>query len=75
MRKIIVSLLIIALIALAGCTAGENTINVEGTSEITVDPDQAEIWVGASIVDISADLAQNQVNGIINDIMIFQQSN
>jgi len=68
MRKIIISLLIIALIALAGCAQG-NTINVEGISEVTVDPDEAEIWVGASHVDVSADLAQNEVNKVINDMI------
>ncbi|MBW2981577.1 SIMPL domain-containing protein [Candidatus Woesearchaeota archaeon] len=69
MKKIIISILIIALIALTGCQTSENTINVEGSSEITVDPDQAEAWVGVSIVDVSADLAQQQVNTAINDII------
>ena len=68
MRKIIIAVLIVALIALAGCAQG-NTLNVEGRSEITVDPDQAEVWVGVSIVDVSADLAQNQVNTAINDMI------
>jgi hypothetical protein len=68
MQKIIFAILIIALTALTGCTS-ENTINVEGSSEITVDPDEAEVRAGVSIVDVSADLAQNQVNSAINNII------
>ena len=69
MRKIIIGILVILLIALTACQRESNVINVEGNSEITVDPDQAEVWVGVSIVDVSADLAQSEVNTIINDIV------
>ena len=67
-KKIIFVILAILLIALTGCQQG-NVINVDGDSEITVDPDQAEVWAGVSIVDVSADLAQAEVNKIINDII------
>ncbi len=34
---------------LVGCEEA-NVISVQGNSEITVDPDQAEVWAGISIV-------------------------
>tara|TARA_Y100000310_G_scaffold344078_1_gene454991 strand:- start:181 stop:879 length:699 start_codon:yes stop_codon:yes gene_type:complete len=67
--KIILTFLIIALIAITGCMEG-NTINVQGNSEITVDPDEAEVWVGVSIVKfVSAEAAQSEANKVINDII------
>ncbi|MBW2966705.1 SIMPL domain-containing protein [Candidatus Woesearchaeota archaeon] len=69
MKKIIFAVLIVALIGLAGCQQQGNVINVDGNSEITVDPDEAEVWAGVSVVDVSADLAQEEVNKIINDIV------
>ncbi len=67
--KVILAFLIIALIAITGCKEG-NTINVQGNSEITVDPDEAEVWVGVSIVKfVSAESAQSEANKVINDII------
>jgi len=69
MKKIIFAVLIVALIGLAGCQQQGEVINVDGNAEITVDPDEAEVWAGVSVVDVSADLAQNDVNGKINDMI------
>jgi len=70
MRKIITIFLIIALIAIAGCQQKEdNTINVEGTSEITVEPDEAEVWVGVSFVKDTAEQAQSEANKVVDDII------
>jgi uncharacterized protein YggE len=68
MRKIIFAVLLIALIGLAGCQQG-NVLTAAGNYEITVDPDEAEVWAGVSIVDVSADLAQNEVNTVMNDMI------
>jgi len=54
--------------------AEASTINVQGNSEITVDPDLARVWAGVSISKDSADQAQNEVNRIINDITIALQA-
>jgi len=67
MKKILTIILIIALIAVTGCQVKEeNTINVEGNSEITVDPDEAEVWAGFSVVKLTAEDAQNEANKVIN---------
>lgn len=73
-KKIIFSVLIISLLlALTGCiNLGEkegNTINVQGDSEINVDPDEAEVWIGASFIKDTAEEAQNEVNTVINDVV------
>jgi len=69
MKKQIGILLVIALIALTGCQQEGNTINVQGNSEITTAPDEAEIWAGVSIVEDKADEAQGEVNKAINAIL------
>jgi len=72
MRKILTIILIIALIAMTGCVVQEkeeNTIDVEGTSEISVEPDEAEVWVGVSIVKLNAEDAQTEANKVTNDII------
>jgi uncharacterized protein len=76
MKKIIFLLLgILAMLIVAGCTVNvsdkdnDNTINVQGSSEIKVEPDEAEVWVGASFVKDTAEEAQNAVNSVINDIV------
>jgi len=55
--------MLVLLIALTGCQQQEgNTINVDGNAEITVEPDEAEVWAGVSIVKENAEDAQNEVN-------------
>jgi len=64
-------LLVIALIGLTGCqkTNEENTLNAQGTSELTFDPDEAEVWAGISIVKDTAEEAQSEANKVINAII------
>ena len=71
MKKHISSIiLVIALLALTGCQQGEgNTINVAGNSELTIKPDEAEVWAGISIVKDSAEDAQTEANTVINNII------
>ena len=70
MKKMIIAVLIIALVALVGCQQGqEQGINVAGTSELTFDPDEAEVWSGISVVKLTAEEAQTEANKIINDII------
>lgn len=59
------------LIALTGCVQqGEgNTINVQGNAELTVEPDEAEVWAGISIVKETAEEAQNEANKVMNAII------
>ena len=54
---------------LIGCAGESSTINVEGTSELTFDPDQAEIWAGYSVVKLEAKEAQDETNSIINSMI------
>ena len=68
MKKIIIAFLLMALVALAGCKEA-NTINVSGSSELTFDPNQAEVWAGISIVKPTAEEAQNEANKVINKII------
>jgi hypothetical protein len=68
-KKILTVLFIVSLIILSGCKKEENTINVEGTSELSVDPDEAEVWAGYSIVKLNAEDAQNDANKVINSII------
>jgi uncharacterized protein YggE len=70
MKYIIIGFLIVGLIALTGCQqTQENTINVAGNSEISVEPDEAEVWAGISIVKDTATEAQNEANKVINAIV------
>lgn len=64
-------LLVIALIGLTGCqqTKEEQTLNVQGNSELTFDPDEAEVWIGISIVNETAEQAQSEANKVINAII------
>jgi len=64
-------LLVIALIGLTGCqqTKEEHTINVQGNSELTFDPDEAEVWAGISIVKDTAEEAQSEANKVVNAII------
>jgi len=75
-KTILFAILAIALIALSGCVVqvpngqtNENTINVQGSSELTFKPDKAEVWVGISIVKPTAAEAQNEANTVINNIL------
>ena len=67
--KYVLIVFIIALIALTGCQQGENTIDVAGNSEISADPDEAEIFAGISILKPTAEEAQAEANKVINDII------
>jgi uncharacterized protein YggE len=64
---------VIVLITLTGCIQTqpnqENTINVQGTSELSFKPDQAEVSVGISIVKKTAADAQSEANKVINAII------
>ena len=64
-------LLVIALIGITGCQQEkeEQTINVQGNSELTFDPDEAEVWAGISIVKDTAEEAQSEANKVINAII------
>lgn len=68
-QTIIIAVLAFAAVFLAGCTTGGNTIEVDGASELTFDPDQAEVWAGVSILKQTANEAQNEANKAINDII------
>ncbi len=69
-KNMLITFFVIALIALTGCQQGEgNTINVAGSSEITVEPDEAEVWAGISVVKDTAEEAQNEVNIAISAIV------
>lgn len=71
--KIITTILLLMISAFifAGCQvqSEERTINVEGSSELEFEPENAEIWVGVSLVEESADLVQSEVNKRINAII------
>ena len=64
-------LLVIALIGLTGCQQEkeEQTLNVQGNSELTFDPDEAEVWAGISIVKDTAEEAQSEANKVVNAII------
>ena len=69
-KYILSVILVVILIALTGCQQGEgNTINVAGNSELTVKPDKAEVWAGISVVELSAEDAQEEANKVINAII------
>lgn len=62
--------LLIILVSLVGCQQKqENTINVDGNAELIVEPDEAEVWAGISIVKDTAEEAQNEANKVINKII------
>ncbi|MBD3249086.1 DUF541 domain-containing protein [Candidatus Woesearchaeota archaeon] len=72
MKKIIIGMLLTALLMLAGCQniAGEeNTIHVTGTSELSFDPDEAEVWAGIDVLEINAEKAQEEANRVMNNII------
>jgi len=67
-RNILIGMLVI--LALTGCQQQESsTVNAQGNAEISVEPDQAEVWAGVSIVRDTAEEAQNQANKAINNIL------
>lgn len=60
----------LAVIALfAGCQQLENTINVVGSYEMTYRPDQAEVFMGVSLVKPTANEAQNEANRVNSGII------
>ena len=62
--------MLVILLVLAGCQQKDgNTINVDGSSEITAKPDKAEVWAGISILENTAEEAQNEANKVINAII------
>jgi hypothetical protein len=67
---IVLLIIITALIAYPYLPKGQSTtINVQGQSEISVEPDIAKVWAGVSIIENSAELAQKEVNERISDII------
>ncbi len=68
-KKTILAFLVIALVALTGCQQEANTINVGGDAELTIEPDQAEVWAGISIVKDTAEEAQAEANKVINEMI------
>ena len=64
-------IIVFVLVVLTGCIQqGEgNTINVQGTSELTFDPDQAKVVAGISILKPTAEEAQTEANRVINAIL------
>lgn len=70
-KKILIALFVISL--LTGCIQtqqkSENTINVQGTSELMFKPDQAEVYAGISILKPNAADAQNEANKAITSII------
>jgi len=70
MKKILGLLGILMIVSLVGCVQpNDSVITVSGESTLTFDPDQAEVYAGVSIVGITADAAQNEVNVKINAIV------
>jgi len=67
MKYTLIGIIVIAMLTLTACQQqSENTINVDGMSEISVEPDEAEVWAGISVVKNSAEEAQSEVNEVIN---------
>ncbi|MBW2988696.1 SIMPL domain-containing protein [Candidatus Woesearchaeota archaeon] len=70
LRCALALVLVLMVISLAGCAQQEgNTINVDGDAEITVEPDQAEVWAGISIVKDTAEEAQLEANKVMNALI------
>lgn len=62
--------LIVLMIAITGCSTSDGqTINVQGSYELEFEPDEAEVWAGVSIVKLTAEEAQTEVNTIIDDMV------
>ena len=68
-QTIIIAVLALTAMFLTGCVTEGNTIDVQGTSELTFDPDQAEVWAGVSFVKPTANEAQTKTNEAINAII------
>ena len=67
---IILLIILIILIAYPYIPKSQtSTINIQGESKISVEPDLAKVWAGVTILDNSADLAQTEVNKRINKII------
>jgi len=60
--KYIIGLLLIALVAIAGCTVEKETRTVEtsGTATIEVQPDEAQVYVSIETKDDLADVAKDE---------------
>ncbi len=69
--KMIIGIVLAAMLVLTGCqnASEENTIHVTGTSELSFDPDEAEVWVGIDALEINADKAQEEANRVMNNII------
>ena len=65
----ILAVFVLALLALAGCQQQANSVTVTGTYQMTVDPDQAEVYVGVSTLKPTAKEAQDETNKAINAII------
>ena len=69
--KWLIAILMVAVL-ISGCiqtATEENTINVAGESELSFEPDQAEVWAGISVVKLTADEAQTEANTVINAVI------
>jgi len=66
--KILFIVPLLGLLLLAGCTE-KSTLDVTGESELTFEPDMAEISAGISILKDSAQDAQLEANAVINAII------
>jgi len=64
---VIFSLVLVS--GISGCTQEDNVINTQGNSEVNVNPDEAEVVVGISILKDSAADAQNEANTVTNSII------
>ena len=63
--------LAIMMVFLVGCQVIEsNTINVAGNAEITLEPDEAEVFAGISIVKFTAKEAQDEANEVVNTMIL-----
>ncbi len=65
MNKMTLTILAIISIVLAACvqlgpSEGKNEVSVQGDAEKSVNPDKAEIFLGVTINDTSAETAQNE---------------
>ena len=59
------------MVFLVGCQVIEsNTINVAGNAEITLEPDEAEVFAGISIVKFTAKEAQDEANEVVNTMIL-----
>lgn len=75
MKNTIFAILAICLVALSACTfttdsnTNENTINVQGNSELKFQPDEAEVSIGVTVLKPTAKEAQEEANKVINSII------